>query len=69
MINLFLFLSFRWLTLCHVTPFRTKPFLVAIPASEHVSCSDEKPLLETLEFFTISHDSQQALTFLRYILS
>ena len=32
--------------------------------SEHVSLSDEGPLLETSEFFEISHSSYQPLNFL-----
>ena len=47
-----------------MTPFHIKAGLVAIPISEHVSFSDERPLLETLEFFEISHDSNQPLNFL-----
>ena len=31
--------------------------------SEHVSFSDGRPLLETLEFFEISHSSYQSLNF------
>ena len=44
-----------------------KPSLVAIPFSEHVSFSYEGPLLETLEFFEISHGSCQPLNFLPYL--
>ena len=50
-----------------MTPFRIKPSLVAPPISEHVSFSDEGPLLETLEFFEISHGSHQPLNFLPYL--
>ena len=41
-----------------MTPFRIKSDLVAIPISEHVSFFDEGPLLETPEFFEISHGSR-----------
>ena len=44
-----------------------KPSPVATPISEHVSFSDEGPLLETLEFFEISHGSYQPLNFLPYL--
>ena len=47
-----------------MTAFRIKSSLVAIPVSEHVSLSDEDPLLETLEFFSISYGSYQPLNFL-----
>ena len=40
-----------------MTPFRIKLSLVAIPISEHVSLSDEGPLLETLELFEVSQGS------------
>ena len=53
-VDLFVFLTFHWLTSCHVTPFRIKPGPVSITISEHVSFSDEGPLLETFEFLTIS---------------
>ena len=46
--------------------FHIKPSLVATTVSEHVSLPDEGPLLETLEFLSISHDSYQLLNFLRY---
>ena len=39
--------------------FCIKSSLVATPISEHVSFSDEGPLLETLEVFEISHASYQ----------
>ena len=42
-----------------------KPSLVAT-ISENVSFSDEGPLLETWEFFEISHGSYQLSTFLPY---
>ena len=44
--------------------FRIKPSLVATPISEHVSFSDEGPLLETLEFFEISHASYQPFNYI-----
>ena len=47
-----------------MTCFRIKPSLVATPISEHVSFSDEGPLLETLEFFEINHGSYQPFNFL-----
>ena len=47
-----------------MTPFRIKPSLVATLISEQVSFSDEGPLLETSEFFEISHGSYQLLNFL-----
>ena len=47
-----------------MTPFRMKPSLVTISISERVSASDEGPLLETLGFFEISHDTYQPLNFL-----
>ena len=47
-----------------MTPFRIKPSLVVTPISEHVSFSDEGPLLETFEFFAVSHYSYQPLNFL-----
>ena len=37
---------------------------VTIPIVDDVSFSDKAPLLETLEFFEISHDSYQPLNFL-----
>ena len=42
-----------------MTPFRIKLSLIATPVSERVSFSDEGPLLETLEFFEISHGGYQ----------
>ena len=50
-----------------MTAFRVKPSLVATLISEHVSFSDEGPLLETLEFFEISHCSYQPLNFLSHL--
>ena len=47
-----------------MTPFRIKPSLVATLISEQVSFSDEGSLLETSEFFEISHGSYQLLNFL-----
>ena len=44
-----------------MTPFRIKPSLVATPISEHVSFSDQGPLLEALELLVISHGSYQPL--------
>ena len=58
------FLTFHWLTFYHTTPFRIKPSLVAIHISEHVFFSDERLLLEMLEFFEISRGSYQPLNFL-----
>ena len=49
-----------------MTPFHIKPSLFVIPFSEHVLLSDEGPLLETLEFFTIRCGSYQSLNFLHY---
>ena len=49
-----------------MTPFCIKTNLVAIPVSEHISLSDECPLLETLEFLLIGHGSFQQLNFLHY---
>ena len=46
---------------CHVTLFRIKLSLVAIPVSEHVSLSGEGPLLETLEFLSISQSNDELL--------
>ena len=62
--SLFLLLAFHWLTFYHMTPFRTNPGLVAILILEHVSFSDEEPLLETLEFYETSHGSYQPFNFL-----
>ena len=45
----------------HTTPFHIKPSLFATPISEHVSSSDEGPLLETLIFFEIRHSNYQPL--------
>ena len=59
--------TFHWLTFYHMTPLRIKPSLAATPISEHVSFSDEGPLLETLEFFEISHGSYQSFNFLPYL--
>ena len=44
-----------------MTAFHIKPGLSAIPISEYVSFSDERPLLEMLESFEISHGSNQPL--------
>ena len=68
MISLFFFLAFHWLTFYHITPFRIKPGLVATRTSEHVSFSDEGPLLETLEFFPISYSSYQPSNYLLYAI-
>ena len=62
--RLFLFLASHWLTFYQLTPFRIKPSLVATPISELVSFSAEGPLLETLDFFEISHGSDQPFSFL-----
>ena len=59
-----------------MTPFRIKPGPVAIPISEqcfffwrgeHVSFSNEGPLLETLECFEIGHCSYQPLNCLPFL--
>ena len=50
-----------------MTLFPIKSNLVATPVSEHVSLSDEVLLLETLEFLSTSHDSNQLLNSLRYL--
>ena len=50
-----------------MSPFRIKPSLVPTPISEHVSFSDEGPLLETLEFFETSLGSYQPLSFFPYL--
>ena len=42
-------------------------FSVKEDTSENVSFSDEGPLLETLEFFEISHGSYQPSNFLPYL--
>ena len=47
-----------------MTQFRKIPSLVAIPVSQQFAFSDEGPLLETLEFFAISHNSYQPSNFL-----
>ena len=36
-----------------------------VPVSQHILLSDKGPLLETLEFFAISHAINQPLNFLR----
>ena len=50
-----------------MTSFRIKPSLVATPILEHVSFSDEGPLLETLECFEINYGSYQPFNFLPYV--
>ena len=50
-----------------MTPFRTKPSLVATPISERFF-PDEGPLVETLIFIEISYGSYQPFNFLYYDL-
>ena len=52
----------------HMTPFCIKPGLVANLISEHISFTQERPLLEPLGFFEISNGSYHPVNLFIFVI-